>query len=736
MAGPLDSLIVNQGAFPAPGEISLPQPVINPVQPVAPAPPPTPAGAAPSGGGLPAGMTKDQVLDTISQNESGGQNVLQNVYSGVGINPSTGTHTAPSTASGLYQITDTTWKNWAPHVGVDINRFPTAMSAPKEIQRQVAAYGLDTEGLAPWAPYNPRLAAALGGGSLSLQERAAAIAKVQADKNREAEGLDKTASVAIKNIGEMQGDLGRVMERVRNAQTKADEANDAAKAAISKAPQQPDINGFKQLNGLAVLVGVLGGLFTKTPMRTSINAAASAIEAYNDHDREAYETSYRNWKTQTDLLFKISDMTQNRVKDILYAENMGFNEKNALLDSTLRAAGLTDLANRRRTEGDQAIQEWMDHISDARQKQQELELKDRELHEYRMAQLNTDKTEAQVIGRMIDMEDAEIYAKTGQHMSATDRTKRFEEIKSGSRGQSANAAEKADVNAFVDNYVSDYQAAHPDEKLTPDKIAKLRLEGRGEANNTIKGIGVITDEAADINAEMMILGDPKVLTSLPRSGPSRTKVENKFAEKLRAQPEAARAVIMNRLRMLEADSAARTAGRVTMQTEIFSKEASDAGAEVIRTSKLVPRTDSPIFNRALEAFYRQEGDPNIIAFGASLNALVNAYGKMSNPTGTGVHDADKERLAHTIDTTLAQGQIEAGVNQIITEGRIISGAAQAAQASVLQGLAPTGLNPSGGAPSPTPSPTIPTVSNQADYDKLPPGATYKGPDGRQYTKGK
>lgn len=109
-------------------------------------------------------MSLGNVLDTISRDESGGRNIKQTAYSGEGINPSTGTHTAPSSASGLYQITDTTWRGWAPKVGVDLTQYPTAMSAPPAIQRKVAAYGLQSEGLAPWAPYNPKLRADLGVG--------------------------------------------------------------------------------------------------------------------------------------------------------------------------------------------------------------------------------------------------------------------------------------------------------------------------------------------------------------------------------------------------------------------------------------------------------------------------------------------------------------------------------------------------------------------------------------------
>ena len=43
-----------------------------------------------------------------------------------------------STAGGLYQYVDSTWRKEAPLVGVDIKQYPTARSAPEEIQHKVA----------------------------------------------------------------------------------------------------------------------------------------------------------------------------------------------------------------------------------------------------------------------------------------------------------------------------------------------------------------------------------------------------------------------------------------------------------------------------------------------------------------------------------------------------------------------------------------------------------------------
>jgi uncharacterized protein YcbK (DUF882 family) len=77
-------------------------------------------------------------LGIIEQRESRGRNVPNYKY-GPGF-----------TASGYYQMIDATWRRWAKAAGVDISQYPTAMSAPKEVQRAVAAQGFKMEGFRPW----------------------------------------------------------------------------------------------------------------------------------------------------------------------------------------------------------------------------------------------------------------------------------------------------------------------------------------------------------------------------------------------------------------------------------------------------------------------------------------------------------------------------------------------------------------------------------------------------------
>jgi len=88
-----------------------------------------------------AGMPREKALDAIALRESANQNVPN----------SAGT----STASGYWQILDSTWQDGAKLAGVDVSKYPRAMDAPRDVQRTVAGALLDKYGVAPWAASAP-----------------------------------------------------------------------------------------------------------------------------------------------------------------------------------------------------------------------------------------------------------------------------------------------------------------------------------------------------------------------------------------------------------------------------------------------------------------------------------------------------------------------------------------------------------------------------------------------------
>jgi hypothetical protein len=87
-------------------------------------------------------LTSAQALPIISQYESSNSNVPNQM----------GPNGTPlSTASGYYQIINGTWQQFAPQVGVDLNQYPTAMSAPQAVQAQVAGAIYNAQGFSPWS---------------------------------------------------------------------------------------------------------------------------------------------------------------------------------------------------------------------------------------------------------------------------------------------------------------------------------------------------------------------------------------------------------------------------------------------------------------------------------------------------------------------------------------------------------------------------------------------------------
>jgi hypothetical protein len=68
-----------------------------------------------------------------------------------------------STASGAYQFVNPTWRQYASQIGVDTGQYPTAGSAPPEVQDQVFAQAVSKRGLGDWTcpGCNPRLSAYL-----------------------------------------------------------------------------------------------------------------------------------------------------------------------------------------------------------------------------------------------------------------------------------------------------------------------------------------------------------------------------------------------------------------------------------------------------------------------------------------------------------------------------------------------------------------------------------------------
>jgi hypothetical protein len=92
------------------------------------------------------GASYNSPLDFVAQLESHDSNIPQSIHD---INTDKGTP-----AGGNFQIIDPTWRTYAGRAGVDLNQYPTAMSAPRSVQAQVAS-------AIPFNQWGPRTVAAV-----------------------------------------------------------------------------------------------------------------------------------------------------------------------------------------------------------------------------------------------------------------------------------------------------------------------------------------------------------------------------------------------------------------------------------------------------------------------------------------------------------------------------------------------------------------------------------------------
>jgi hypothetical protein len=83
--------------------------------------------------------------DLISQDESGHRNIPNFRFDG------------RHTAGGLFMITDTNWRHYAPQLDIDLGKYPNAMSASEQLQGQVAGKMFAETGYMPWICCNKQL---------------------------------------------------------------------------------------------------------------------------------------------------------------------------------------------------------------------------------------------------------------------------------------------------------------------------------------------------------------------------------------------------------------------------------------------------------------------------------------------------------------------------------------------------------------------------------------------------
>ena len=320
--------------------------VVRPSVPPAPVATPAPAAQATA----PQGVTDilaqhDPTFDAFWQSmlphESGGKDVPNYRYD------------PGHTASGYAQITDTNWKAYAPKLGIDIQKYPTAMSAPGDYQKAVAKLMHRAEGPTPWdAAHGGSLP--VGGGALGKALMGAA-GQETALYDKAANEMRSARQDAIKMLQSVDADAPDFRDRVRQATDRVDQASDALMRQVSQKPEVPTNQALAHFGSLGSILSIFAGMLSRNPAIGALTAAGSFVGAANEGDWNRYHAALESWKTQSEMMLQISKMQQERLQSIISDHNQDLNQRMARAGAFMRANEMGYMASELETKGPDAL---------------------------------------------------------------------------------------------------------------------------------------------------------------------------------------------------------------------------------------------------------------------------------------------------------------------------------------------------------------------------------------------
>jgi hypothetical protein len=154
----------------------------------------------------------------------------------------------------------------------------------------------------------------------------------------------------LSNIGAMKKNADKETKSADSAVTdmKDIEAKGEKAAAATGALTPPNLQPFnppqgtdpvKAFGSTASILAVFGGLLTKRPLTTSLNAVAGVVNAYKRNDAAAADAAFKEWKVNTDNAIKLHEFQMDAYKQIMDSTSMSLREKEAEVSVTAHALG-------------------------------------------------------------------------------------------------------------------------------------------------------------------------------------------------------------------------------------------------------------------------------------------------------------------------------------------------------------------------------------------------------------
>lgn len=229
----------------------------------------------------------------------------------------------------------------------------------------------------------------------------------------------------------------------------------------------------------------------------------------------------------------------------------------------------------------------------------------------------------------------------------------------------------------------------PDGK--PKLVSRKDAIGQQPAPKTsIAGSGTFTPETLKFTARQYLTGDRQAVQGFARNATARIALQNEIVDEAARQGLSPEQTAAKMAEFSGTVAGSRTVGQRAANISLAATEAHEMLGIVKETSDSFARTNFVPWNMALRAYESGTGTPEIAAFGASVNALVNVYARAINPTGVPTV-SDKDHARAVLNTVQSPEQVDAVLGIIKRELEI----AMKAPGQVREATRQSIVNPSG-----------------------------------------
>ena len=305
------------------------------------------------------------------------------------------------------------------------------------------------------------------------------------------------------------------------------------KSPYEKPPEYKSDDPIKNFGGLATVIGIFGGMLTRRPLVTSLNAASGAMKAYHERNIEDYKTAVDEWKQGVDYTTKLMNwrLSAYDAATSQYKSDVAGH----MAAITAIAANTQDQVTLQKAQsGDlHATLEHIDKQKDVMLKYEDNVLRMKDLAQRQAENLTVPKLQAEAVqSRMVaaKLPDGPEKQKVLEHANQIESA-----IKQSTGDTKLAGTPRSGQTIAVQKYIEDNKDAHDGKGPTGADIQKFIASGSaqnaaqrslssGPMGLQLKSLGVATDHLTtlrDLN-DAFAGGDVKAIAA------AKAKWENEF----------------------------------------------------------------------------------------------------------------------------------------------------------------------------------------------------------------